>query len=133
MKKDISFANSEGGLIIVGITDKERNIIGLNDVENKVQDIDRIISRWIKPKVDFYKIRDIIIEDNNKIPKQCIIISIAQTKKPLYVRKDNGVNIYKVRGQSGKKPSDSEDRERRKKTVFYSNYKFIKEFKEHSK
>jgi len=127
----ISFANSEGGLIIIGITDKDRNIIGLNKVEDKLQDIDRVITRWIKPKFDFYKIRDIILEkDKTKKKQPCIIIAIAQTKKPLYIRKDNGINIYKIRGQTGKKPSDSEDIEKLKKPVIYTNYRFLKRLKE---
>ena len=122
----IAFANADGGVIIIGITDQPpRKIIGVEDLETKINDCTEKIMRWVRPKTDFFQIKSISIEDNEGISKTCLLLIIAQTKKAMRVQLDNGSCIYKIRLESGKQPIDLEYIEKRKEKVFQTNYRFL--------
>ncbi|MFX1569665.1 MAG: AAA family ATPase [Promethearchaeota archaeon] len=122
----VAFANANGGVIIIGITNEiPRKIIGVEDEETKINDCTEKILRWIRPKADFFRIKSVSIEDNSGILKTCLLLIIAQTKKELRVQLEDGTYIYKVRLESGKQPIELEYIENRKKEVMQTNYRFL--------
>ncbi len=49
------FANAEGGILIIGITDKiPRKVIGLNDIEDKMHTLKTTIRKFIDYRKEFY-------------------------------------------------------------------------------
>lgn len=128
----ISFANADGGVIIIGITNEPpRKIIGVEHKETKINDCTEKILRWIRPKIDFFHIKSITIEDNNGIPKTCLLLVIGQTKKELRVQLEDGTCLFKVRLESGKQPIELEYIEKRKEEVLQTNYRFLYLFKKY--
>ncbi len=122
----IAFANADGGVIIIGITDQPpRKIIGVEDIETKIIDCTEKIMRWIRPKIDFFQIKAVNIPREEGKIKTCLQIIIAQTKKAMRVQLDNGSCIFKVRIESGKQPINLEDLEGRKENVIQTNYRFL--------
>ena len=123
-----SFANSQGGLLIIGVTDKlPRKIIGLDDIENQKQDCSRQIQNWVIYKEKFFRIKDLSIKDDNEIERNCILIFIAQTKEPIGVRTLNQTISYKVRLSTGREPQTYERIKEMKTDVIKLNYSFLEE------
>ena len=62
-----AFANSDGGLILVGVKD-DKSIVGLKDIKENMLKISNYLSNLNPtPIVDYYKVRDLIVLS---VPKQ---------------------------------------------------------------
>ncbi|MBY9006530.1 MAG: ATP-binding protein [Candidatus Lokiarchaeota archaeon] len=122
-----SFANNQGGVLIVGISDKiPRQIIGLdyNSLEDRLRDLKILIKKQTTYNEDFVEIQQIKLKDNN-IEKICLIIVIAQTMKEIGVLQEDGSYIYKKRiGPSSETVNPEEIRES-KLTVYSKNFDFF--------
>ncbi len=128
-----SFANNEGGVLIVGITDTPpRKIVGIKNIESRIIDCHEKILRWTNSKKDFFYIQPVHIKNDNDAVKDCFVIIIAQTKKVISVRHENGLWAYKRRLQTGKKDFDLKELEDLKKSVFYDNYNYLSYLKTYS-
>ena len=136
-EKVTSFANADGGVLIVGISDEtQREIIGfddMKDLENKVEDCHNIILRWTRPKKKFFDIQQVVINDDEGKPKSCFIVAVAQTKDAMGVMQKNGAIIYKVRGQTGSTSADPDKIKKQKENVRQKNYNFLYKLKEYCK
>lgn len=121
-----SFANNEGGVLIVGITDTPpRKIVGVENIESRIEDCHEKILRWTNSKKDFFYIQPVHIKNENDELKDCFVIIIAQTKKVIGVRHKRGLWAYKRRLQTGKKDFDIKELEDLKKSVLYDNYNYL--------
>lgn len=128
-----SFANNEGGLIIIGITDKiPRNILGLNDIENKLEMINKVINKYIDYKNDFFKLKEIVLKDFKGIIRRCVIVIISQTKYPVGVLVTNQKPIFLIRNETGKKNEDFDVLKLKKYSAKIDNYNFLNYFKKQS-
>ena len=123
-----SFANNQGGILVIGISDKvPRNIIGLDydSLEKKVRDLKNLIKRQIDYNENFVNIEQIKLKDNNNSERICLIITIAQTMEGIGVLQDNGSFIYKKRiGTSCETVNPKEIREN-KQTVYTDNFDYF--------
>ena len=123
-----AFANAEGGFLILGVTpNHRREIIGLSDIENKMQLIKDCVMRYLDIKVDFLKLKELIKTTlDNRIIRYLVII-IPQTKDPIgVVGKDNRYS-FPFRLETGKKNLDLKTLEKYKQDVSEMNYDFIKD------
>ncbi len=128
-----SFANNEGGVLIVGITDTPpRKIVGVENIESRIEDCHEKILRWTNTKNDFFYIQPVHIKNEIDELKDCFAIIIAQTKKVISVRHKSGLWAYKRRLQTGKKNFDLKELEDLKKCVLYDNYNFLSYLKTYS-
>ena len=85
-EKVASFANAEGGIIIIGITDRiPRKIVGLSNLEHKTKSLESIIKKFIDYKKDFVSFKELLIQNHDNVTKSCLILIIHQTKKTLGV------------------------------------------------
>jgi hypothetical protein len=123
-----AYANSKGGLLIIGIDDKKRQVIGISDPEVRIRQTRSILERFLEPLPKTIEIFPLPVEGKDGTPVNCIIITIPQTKDVIEVkevaspgtlkpvREDNGIK-YK----SYKEVSDS------KKGILNDNYLFVRE------
>ncbi len=123
-----SFANNQGGVLIIGISDKiPRNIIGLDydSLENRVTDLKNLIKRRTKYNENFVNIQQIKLKDKNNIEKICLIIVIAQTIKVIGVLRDDGSYIYKKRIGTSSKTVNPEEIRESKQTMYSDNFDYL--------
>ncbi|OLS16996.1 MAG: hypothetical protein HeimC3_50280 [Candidatus Heimdallarchaeota archaeon LC_3] len=124
------FANNQGGIVVIGITDIiPRNIVGINDVEKKLIELDNLFSANIQGiNSHFTKFNHIRIEDKNKTKRDCLIITIAQTREILYLKDINNSYFYPIRRGAGIVREDPEKIKKLKHNLAIksNNYSFLK-------
>ncbi len=96
------FANSDGGIILIGISDKKpRQIVGINNDEEKEKSITDVIEKFTDTKSGFYSIRPIKIDG-----KICLIVVIMRTNKPIGVIDSKRRISYHIRQGRHTNPTD---------------------------
>lgn len=127
-QKIASFANNQGGILIIGVSDKiPRKIIGLDydSLETRIRDLKTLIEKRTKYHENFVEIQQIKLKDKNNIEKICLIIVIAQTSQVIGVLQDDGSYIYKKRiGPSSETVDPNEIREN-KQSVYSNNFDYL--------
>lgn len=125
------FANNQGGVIIVGVTDPlPRQIVGLigsdREIENRMKTIPQVIQKYISCSENFYCLHQINALDKNGDAKLCLVIAIQQTKEVVSVRAlDNKSYSYPFREETGIVYRDSSFILSKKKSVKDDNWNFI--------
>ena len=121
-----SFANANGGVIIIGITDKKpRKIVGISNLENRMESIRKTIMRWITYIEAFFTIKEFKLKDEQDLEKSCLILAIKETKKPISVKhKDKRVS-FPQRLETGHDYQDLETLILLKKDIRSDNYHFL--------
>lgn len=125
-----AFANSKGGLLIIGISDKiPREFYDINDLERNKQRIAIAIRRWTDFKREFYFLNEISLKCQ-KVERTCLILLIAQTKNPIGVRQPRDFSYkYPYRTETGKEWMSYPDIANIKKGISSNNTNFIIELK----
>lgn len=126
----ISFANSKGGLLIIGISDKiPRKFYTIKDLEINKQRIASAIRRWTDFKKEYYFLKEVNITYQNE-EKTCLILLISQTKTPIGVRQIDGISYkYPYRTETGKEWMTYREISQIKKGISSNNTNFINELK----
>jgi hypothetical protein len=102
-----SFANKQGGVIIVGVTDSSpRQIVGLNgnqrDIENYMKYTQSVITQYIPYENDFVHLQQVNVPDYKGDYKLCLVIVVQQTYKDLRVIGLDGKSYtYPLRVETG--------------------------------
>ncbi len=130
-EKVAAFANAQGGVFIVGVNDKiPRKIIGVLDLENKMQSIKTIARKWIDYNRDFIILKETLMKDDNNCEQQCLIIVIAQTRGVIGVKNEDGRFSYPIRLETGLDRYSYSDIEDRKKKITTNNFDFLRYFED---
>ena len=128
-EKVAAFANAQGGVFIVGVTDKiPRKIIGVSDLENKMQSIKTIARKWIDFNRDFIILKETLMKDDNDCEQQCLIIVVAQTKGVMGVKHEDGRFSYPIRLETGLDRYSYSEIEDRKREITANNFDFLRYF-----
>jgi len=126
VEKIASFGNTEGGAIVIGITDEiPRKIQGISIDENKLNGLNKLILDLITPSVDFTRIQSITLKNDKNEDVICLCIIIAQTSKVLGVKHDNGTIKFVLRTTTGTEPVDPQVIKDKKKDIRRTNFNFI--------
>jgi len=125
-----SYANKNGGVLLIGITDKFREVVGVNDIETKMHTVGSKIKRWTVYNDDFWFLKEIKIVDDKGVTRSCLIIAIAQTKRVVGVKDEKDRYSYPIRIETGKENGDLWKLEEQKFDVYKNNYDFLKELQE---
>ena len=121
-----SMANSNGGVLIVGVSNNiPRKIAGVDDLENKIQSIKLIINRHLNCNSDFIHLQPINIKDDVGANKICLIIAISQTKDVVSVKDNSGKISYPKRLETGSERMDYEAIKYSKINVLHDNHNYI--------
>lgn len=124
-----AFANNEGGAIIIGVTNDTRDIVGIQDLENKMKSILEVIHRWIDyPRKDaVIHLQPVPFDQNGKLPI-CLVVAIAQTAEVVRVKGESGEYYYPDRVQTGVAYPEPRELETRKMHLKAGdNFGFMKE------
>ena len=101
------FANNQGGVLIVGVTDgPPREIVGLkgnsSEIENYMKYARKVITDHISYDKDFVHFQQVNVPDQNDNRKLCLIIAIKQTVSGLAVKGKDGKSFtYPLREEAG--------------------------------
>ena len=125
-----AYANKKGGVLFIGITDRLREVIGVNDIETKMHIIGSKIKRWAVYDEDFWFLKEIKIEDDKGVARSCLIIAIAQTERVVGVKDEKDRYSYPIRIETGKENEDLWKLEEQKFDVSKNNYDFLKGLQE---
>ena len=105
-----SFANMKGGVLIIGISDQmPRQIVGLEDVENKVKHIKDVIRTDLDYENDLTHFKILHFEKEDKI---CLLIIIKSAMRPVgvfmkkFLKSGDALNslitsYYPIRNETG--------------------------------
>jgi hypothetical protein len=121
------FANAKGGVLIIGITNETRKVVGLEDLENKVKATDYVMKRWIDYPHDFVHCQQIQMKNDSDQEKNCLVIAIAQTKDVVGVKDETGKFSYPLRLGTGLDRVNPDTIRASKATVHDTNYSFLRD------
>lgn len=129
-----AFANAEGGVIIIGITDKiPRKIVGLEKIEEKMNSIPNILTTFTNLKLTTCVMRDILVKAENDEEHRLLAIIIPQTKNVIQVKGLDQNFSYPVRIGARLNKFDYDTILELKKNIYRPNFKFIHKLYEFSK
>jgi len=123
MKNLAAYANRDGGILVVGISD-DRLIIGIEDSERKIQQSRDWIKSYIGDIND--EIRIITLMINNKTEKPILLFIIKQTKDIIVV-KEGVSELYVIREETSIAPIPSRELDKLKRKVVNDNYLFVRD------
>lgn len=124
-----SFANVEGGALIIGITDESpRKVVGFGefkDMENRMKYIRDVTRKYIDYDRNFIHMQVISIKYEENTEKYCLLVAVAQTEKEVRVRDNTGKFSCPVRAETGLRREDPDTVRMQKVSLFHDNYDFL--------
>ena len=119
-----SMANSSGGVLIVGISNKSpRKIFNIEKLEDKLKVTKELIVKTINYEKDFTHFVPFAVNDTTE--KNCLVIGIEQTRKAVSVSSPDGKYSWPVRLETGKIRSDEKNIDKSKQKVGRDNVDFM--------
>lgn len=125
MKNITIYANRDGGLLIIGI-DNRKNIIGLENIENKIIQTKRWMATFIGTMSDLVEFKVLPMNNSSGTEVQLLIIFIPQTKANMIVTHKGAEYIVK-RGDINVETISSVDLMRQKASVAEDNFRFTRD------
>ncbi len=121
-----SFANAQGGVLLIGITDIiPRKIVGVEKREERTNSTLRLLKKLTNLEDTCISIRPINLKDTTGEERICWVIIIPQTREVIEVKNIDGSRYYPVRLGSGMDYSNYNETKKRKEDVKINNVKFI--------
>ncbi len=121
-----AFANEAGGLILIGISDKiPRKIVGVEDTENKINDISKTLMKWSLSKIKYFEIRDLVLKDEKGSLKNIILLAIKQTQNAIGIKHPDGRYSYPLRSGAGTINSSYAAILKTKSDIYSDNFNFF--------
>lgn len=121
-----AFANANGGVFIVGITDKfPRKIAGIQDLENKVKFTKECIHKYMNYDTDFVNFQQVLINCEGGGCRSCLIIAVAQRKNVVHVKDQFDKFSYPIRLATGLGRSTYDKIKTSKIKILNDNYDYI--------
>jgi predicted HTH transcriptional regulator len=124
-----AFANTKGGVLVVGVTDKTREIVGISgpraDLENRVKFASDVIVSLVERGDQITKLRQVAIEVNGE-RRIVIVVLVAQASGVIGVHNGTGQYTFPVRRETGKALVSKSDVAGGKTLIKSDNYDFLK-------
>jgi len=128
-----AFANADGGIILLGITNNiPRKIVGLEKIEERKTSIPKTLKKFTNLKLTSCIIRDIHIKGENNEKCKCLAIIIPQTKDVIEVKGLDNKISFPIRIGAGLDRVDYKTISEAKINVYRNNFKFIHKLLEFS-
>jgi hypothetical protein len=102
LARDIAgFANGEGGVLIVGVSDARR-IVGIaGDIESMLKDAADVIADRVAYPRRISNLRQVTVPSGNGQNVICMVIAVARSIEPVGASDGNGQFSYPVRRETG--------------------------------
>jgi hypothetical protein len=121
-----SYANSNGGVLMIGITNETpRKVVGIEDLENKMKFTKSALDRCTGGNAGFVHFQQTRLKDESGQERDCLVIAIAQTKKVVQVKDQQGRFSCPTRQATGLHRSEYNEVLQSKASVLYDNYNFL--------
>ena len=106
-KRVAAFANTEGGVIVIGVGDAPpRRIFGVEDAENRITHIYSSIHSHLDIAAPGMKVKEVLLDDAAGERRACLIVGIAKSPHAVSVKDEAGKLSYPVRHGPGMVLSD---------------------------
>lgn len=129
-----SFANARGGVLVVGVSDSPREIVGIGDntieVERRLNYTSRVIAEYLNCGDDAIYFHQVPLEDEDGDRWICLIIAVAQTGSPVSVKDKEGRYTYPVRREAGFDRADAGELVFQKIHIKSDNFDFIRDLRD---
>ncbi len=124
-----SFANANGGVLIIGISDAPRKVVGIGDalvdVERRLDFTRKVIASHIEYGRDIVYFHQVLLEDESGTEKICLVIAVPQASTIVPVCDKKGRYTYPVRRETGIERASRDDLWREKLHIRSDNFDFI--------
>ena len=136
-----SFANMNGGVLIIGVSDKmPRKIVGLEDLENKMKYVKDVIQKGIDYPRNLTHFQVLTFDDKENKGKMCLLIIIkcaisavgVNIEKSIKSKIMNGIittPVYPIRQETGITRVSRMNVDNSKMHLKHDSYKFIASLK----
>jgi hypothetical protein len=98
-----SLANANGGVLVIGVTDK-RKIVGIaNDartVENRLRFASEVIANHLEYERELVTFQQVVLPDSAGVDRICLVVIVKQACEAVEV-KDGESHTYPVRRETG--------------------------------
>jgi hypothetical protein len=97
------FANTRGGVLIVGVTDK-RDIVGIGsgrELENRLKDAADVLPKYIDYPRHVWRLQQIVIPGKDATGTVCLVVVVSQASETVGVHDGAGYYTYPVRRETG--------------------------------
>ena len=98
------FANAKGGVLVIGVSDSPRTVIGIGSliqVERRLDFTRKVISNYIEYDRDIVYFHQVELENASGIDQICLVIAVAQASGVVAVRDKKGRYTYPIRRETG--------------------------------
>jgi len=130
------FANNQGGVMIVGVTDSTpRKIMGLGSnlksIENNMKNTRNVINRFIDYAPELVHFQQVNVPDENGDNKLCLVIVIRQTRSVVSVKNiDERSYSYPIREETGLSWKSIEQITQNKISIKHDNFNYLGRLKQ---
>jgi hypothetical protein len=124
-----ALANARGGVLVVGVTDKQRRVVGVptgKALENRLQFAKQVIADHLEYQRELTTFKQITINCEG-VSKICLVIVVAQACQAVGVNDGQGNFTYPVRLETGKQRTTLFDLLQKKAHIKSDNIDFINE------
>lgn len=95
-----AFANNRGGILIIGITNRTREIVGVSEPETRIKGLETALRNFTDSDVNYVRIRALPLCEGGAT-RTCIIIVVGKADRAIGVRQKNSSYSYPLRIGSG--------------------------------
>jgi hypothetical protein len=124
-----SFANTRGGVLIVGVSDGLREIKGIGsdrlEIERRLKFARQVLAEHLDCASDAIYFHQVTMPDKNSDMRTCLIVAIAQASSPVSVKDKDGRYSYPIRRETGFDRVDKTTLAHEKLNVKADNFDFI--------
>ena len=128
-----SLANARGGVLIIGVSDQPREIVGVSDVtrevENRLKVAIQVIAAHVEYDRELVSFRQVILPSKGG-EKICLVIVVAQACGVVGVHDGQGRYTYPVRRETGIDRVSMDELARPKLHMKSDNHDFMRELKQ---
>jgi predicted HTH transcriptional regulator len=125
-----SLANTRGGVLVVGVKDRPREIVGLGadvrELESRLSFASQVIAKHIEYDGELVSFHQVVVP-SNRGNKMCLVIVVAQASGPVGVHGGQGQYTYPVRRETGIDRASASEIAKQKARIDNDNHDFVRE------
>lgn len=121
-----AFANTSGGAIIIGITDRDGlEVVGLTDVDARIEATRYALERATSLRPDQVKIVPVTVEMEHNAETTCLVVAVPQTKEPVKAKGPSAEWTYPIRVDSRTRYATREEVAKTKLNLGGDDFSFV--------